>query len=258
MSTCSKVCIAKETLVHTRLDTEVKNHIFLTVINTSHTSHIRFLVIRPYLFNNRCWEVLQSCLAITIHELLTINLDSRHLLTIDGNLTVFANLSTRQTLHELFNNRALWSTISSCIIYKGILFHNKLLSHTLSYDFLQHYGIGSHIDLSESNVLAFSHGNVTIHITITDVGHSQNVLSIFWNRDLERAILCRCSSRNIRRVSLQQLNSRLHKRLLCLFVINCTAYDTVLSHCPIANEQQRSKCDKSLFHIMIFIMIFLF
>ena len=241
MCTSSKVSITEEALVHTRLDTEVKNHILLTVINTGHTRHIRFLVISPYLFNDRCREVLQSCLAITIHKLLTINLDFRHLLTIDFDFTILINLCTRQTLHEFFYNRTLRSTISSCIIYKGILFHYKLLSHTLSYDFLQHYSISSHIDFSESNILAFSHSNVTIDITITDVSQSQNVLSIFRNRNLESTVLCRCCSCNIRGVSLQQLNSRLHKRLLCLFVINCTAYDTVLCHCSRANEQQRSK-----------------
>ena len=236
-----EVSITKKSLVHAWLDTKVEDSTFITIVNTSHTSHIRLLIISPYLLNDRCREVLQGSLGITCHKLLTINLDLLYLLTIDGDLTIFINLCTWQTLYEFLNNRTLWSAIGSSIIYKGIFLYNKLLSHALSHNFLQHHGISSHIDVAESHVLRLCHGNVTIHIGIANVGHSQNVLSVLWGCYLESTVLCRCSTSNKRGVSLEQLDCCLHKRLFCLFVEDCAAYHTILCHCTTAYEHKRSK-----------------
>ena len=126
LCTCSDIGIEHHTLIHARFNTKVEHGFLFTVINTTDTSQITFLIVSLNAFDDVGRQVLHGCLCIACHKLLTINHDFFHFLTVDGNFSVIRNLCARQSLHQLFHDRAFRSTESCCIIYKGICLQRNL------------------------------------------------------------------------------------------------------------------------------------
>ena len=120
LGTHGEIDIGHDTLVHTLLDTEVEHSLFLTILDTRNTSKVALAIVSLDAVDNVSWQVLNGGLGVASHELLTINKNLLNLFTINFDSTVVANLSTWQTLNQLLNNRALWCTECSCIIYKGV------------------------------------------------------------------------------------------------------------------------------------------
>ena len=180
LRTCSQVGIDHDTLVHTCLDAEVEHGFFLTVIDTADTGQVTLLVVCAHALNNRGGQVLHGGLRITRHKLLTINLNFLHLLTVDGNLTVVIDLSTRQTLHQFLHNGALWCTVGRSIIYKGVGLHNHLCGITRHNGVLQHDSVGLQFQRTQCDILVV--GNVdTLGIRFkTYTSHLQDVVACLW------------------------------------------------------------------------------
>ena len=120
LSTDSEVDIGHDTMIHAFLDAKVEHGLFLTILNARDTGQITLLVIGTDALNDIRGQVLQSCLRITRHELLTVDEDLLHLLAIDLDGSIIAHLSTREALHEFLNDGSLGGAIRTGIIYKGV------------------------------------------------------------------------------------------------------------------------------------------
>ena len=120
LGTHGEIDIGHDTLVHTLLDTEVEHSLFLTILDTRNTGKVALAIVSLDAVDDVCRQILDGGLGVTCHELLTIYQNLLNLFTINFDSTVVANLSTWQTLNQLLNNRALWCTECSCIIYKGV------------------------------------------------------------------------------------------------------------------------------------------
>ena len=102
LGTIAQVGIHHRTTVHTCTDTEVEHCLLVTIVDTCDTSQVALLIIGTHLFDNRGGQVLQGCLRIA--EILTVDLDLRHLLTIDSDVTILVDVSTRHTLHQFLHH----------------------------------------------------------------------------------------------------------------------------------------------------------
>ena len=158
LSTNTQIDIDHRTTVHTCTDTEVEHRLLVTVINTGDTSQVALLVIRANLFNNRSRQVFQCRLSVT--EILTINLDLRHLLTIDGDVTVLIDISTRHTLHQFLHHGALWNTISIGIEDQGVTLRLHLGQVSRHCSTLQHDGIRRQTNSTCRYTFTIGYGNL--------------------------------------------------------------------------------------------------
>ena len=104
LGTDSEVDIGHDTLIHASLDAKVEHGLFLTILNARDTGQITLLVIGTDALNDIRGQVLQGCLRITGHELLTVDEDLLHFLAIDLDGSIIAHLSTREAFHEFLDN----------------------------------------------------------------------------------------------------------------------------------------------------------
>ena len=109
---CRQVGIHHISFIHTPLDTEVQHGLLLTIVDTTDTGKVTLLVISPHPLNDRRRQVFHCRLRVTRHELLTVNQDFLHFLTIDGHLTSVIHLCARQFTHQFLYDRSFWGTIS--------------------------------------------------------------------------------------------------------------------------------------------------
>ena len=113
MGTYGEVCISKEALVHSSLESEIKNSLLLSIVNSSNTCKVTSLVIRLDTVNYRSGKVLQCGLCVSCHEFLAIYKDFLHLLAIDGDFAFIVNLCTWEFSHQFLNYRPFRNTIRS-------------------------------------------------------------------------------------------------------------------------------------------------
>ena len=104
LCTDTEIDIGHQTFVHTFLDTEVEHGFFLTILNAADTGEVALLVVGLDALNDVGGQVLQGCLRVACHELLTIDEDLLDLLTVDLDGSVVADLSTREAFHKFFDN----------------------------------------------------------------------------------------------------------------------------------------------------------
>ena len=155
--TDTHIIVGHETSVHTWLDTKVEHGLLLTIVDTADTSQVTLLVVSLDTVNDVRRQILHGSLRIARHELLTINENLLHLLTIDLDTSVIVDLSTRQALHQFLNHRSLRSTESSGIIHKGVSLQRDLGSMASDRSTLQHDGIGLQRDRAKLDILVGLH-----------------------------------------------------------------------------------------------------
>ena len=151
LSTVAQIGIYHRTAVHTGTDTEVEHGLLVTIVDTRDTGQVALLIIGADLLDDAGGEVLQSRIGIT--EVLTIDLDLRHLLTVDGDITVLVDLGTRHTLHQFLNDGALGHAIGVGIEDQGVALRLHLGEVGRHGGTLQHDGVGLHLDRTCSYVL---------------------------------------------------------------------------------------------------------
>ena len=113
--TRSQVGIGHRTAVHAGTQSEVEHGLLVTVVDTRDTGQVALLVVGADTLDDAGRQVLQCCLGIA--ELLVVDLDLRHLLTVDLDVTVVVDLGTRQALHQFLNDGALRRAVGIGIIY---------------------------------------------------------------------------------------------------------------------------------------------
>ena len=177
LRTYGQVDICKKTFVHSPLDIEVEDCLLFTVIHTGHLCQVTLFIVSLYFVYYGRRKILECCLRVAGHKLLTIYHNLLHFLTVDGYLSIIINLCSRQTLHQLLYHRAFGSVICRCVIDKSIFLHYNLSCHAIGHHLFQQNGIGLHAQPSKSEILAFADGEITCDGLIADVSDFDDVAS---------------------------------------------------------------------------------
>ena len=222
MRTISQIDIRHKAFVHAWLHREVEHRFIITVINTGDSRQIASLVIHLNIIYNRCRKILHGSLGVTCHELLTAHFDLLHLFSVNGDLSVFTDLCTRQTLHKFLNHRSFRSHVSSGVIDKGVFLHYHLQRLTCHIDLTEHLGVALHLNRTQVQVFITNYLKPLEHANIADTGNTEKILSVLGSCDGKSATLVRYCSCNKCTVHCNQLNRGLHHRLLCLAVYQHT------------------------------------
>ena len=208
LRTCSQVGIGHHTFVHASLDAEVEHRLLLTVVNTADTGQITLLVVGLDAVDDVRRQVLHGSLRVARHELLTVDQNLLHLLTIDLDGTVVAHLGTRQTTHQLLDDRTFWRTESSSIIYKGIGLQGHLGGLTSNRSTFQHDGVGLHGDGAHGDVLVSDADALRVGLE-THAGHLEDIITCLRRLHGEFAI-------HIGQRTLHECTVRLQQFYCCL------------------------------------------
>ena len=185
---CGEIDVGHDTLVHATLDAEVEHGLLLTVLNAADAREVALLVVGLDTVDDVRRQVLEGRLRVARHELLTIDEDLLDLLAIDLDGTVVADLSARQTLDELLDNRALGRAERARVIYKGIGLERHLRGMSRHRGAFQHDGIGLEGDGAGMEILAFADGELLDIGLETYIGDLQGVSSVAGSLDREAAI----------------------------------------------------------------------
>ena len=212
--TCRQIGVEHEAFVHTTLDAEVEHRLLLTIIDATYTRQVTLLVVGLHPLNDRGRQILHSRLGVTRHELLTIDHDFLYLLTIDSNLTIVIDLSTRQTLHQLFDHRTLGGAVCRGVIYEGVGLQRYLGSLSGHGGTLQHDGIGLHGQLAHRQVLVGTYRH-TLGIRLeTHTGNLKDILACSRSLHMETSLQVGQRTSHKRAVRLQQSDTGLCQRFL--------------------------------------------
>ena len=104
LGTYAEIDVGHNALVHTWFDAEVEHRLFLTVLDSADTGKVTLLVISLDTVDDVGGQVLQGCLRITRHELLTIDENLLNFLSVDLDGSVVADLCTWEALHEFLDH----------------------------------------------------------------------------------------------------------------------------------------------------------
>ena len=115
LSTCSQVGIGHRAAVHAGTQSEVEHSLLVTVVDTRDTGQVALLIVGADTLDDAGRQVLQGRLGIA--ELFVVDLDLRHLLTVNLDVTIVVDLGTRQALHQFLNDGALRRAVGIGIIY---------------------------------------------------------------------------------------------------------------------------------------------
>ena len=206
--THTDVSVGHESFIHAGLHAEVEHGLLIAVIDAGDAGEVTLLLIGLHLINNTCGNILQGCLGVAGHKLLTVDQNLLHLLAVDGNLTVVANLCAGQPLHEFLNGGTLRCTVSCSIIYKGVFFQHHLLRLRRHLSALQHNGVGRHLDAAQSDGLFASDPDLLDVSLIADAGYLQQIgLCLLRHLEHKTATVIGQGTGDIRRVLPEQLHS---------------------------------------------------
>ena len=178
LGACAQVDVREHASVHAPLQAEVEHGLVLAVVNTRDAAQVALLVVGLDAFYDTRRQILDSSLGVARHELLTIDHHLLHLLAVDGNGAVVANLGSGQALHQLLDDRPLGRAIRTRIIYDGIVLgrHPGDVLHHLGS--LQHDGIGGDSHGTQGHRLAATDGDATGERLKAHIRNTHDVSSI--------------------------------------------------------------------------------
>ena len=222
-STDAYVIICHEAPIHTRLNAEVEHRLLFTVFDTTDTSKVTLLIVCFDAVDDVTWQIFHGGLRVTRHKLLTVDHYLLDLLTINFNGSVITDLSSRQALHQLFNDRALWRTECSGIIYKGVGLKRHLGSLTGHRSTLQHDGVGFQRHRTQRDILVTLHFHTLSEGLKAHTRHLHNVVTCLGGFYAETSVQVGYGTRDKRTVCTQQPDSRLGYRLLrvAFYYLSC-------------------------------------
>ena len=236
------VGIGEETLVHALLQSKVEHCLLVSVVDAGHPCQVALLVVGLYFLNDGCRKVLHGGLGVTRHKLLAVDKDFLHLLAVDGNLSVVVDLRSRQPLHQFLYGGAFGRAVCRTIIYKGVFLHRNLQCLCRYLCFLEHDGIGSHLDSPHGEVVVLLHHEFLDGRDIAYAGDFQQVGPTLGSGYGELALLVGNSAGNERTVGGKQLHCGLYHWLLGFLVYKATRDSSVLRHrrhCHDSHQRQK-------------------
>ena len=126
MVTCSEVDIAKPSLIHALLHSQVEHRFFFSILNARHTCHIRLSIISTHILHHIYRQVLQASSHIASEELLAIHHNLRDALAVDLYIAFRIHLGTRHLSHQLFEHGTFGYPIGSCVVHQRIAYRLHL------------------------------------------------------------------------------------------------------------------------------------
>ena len=213
--------VSHEATVHAFLDCEVDDGLLLAVLNTSDASLVRLLVVELHVLDDVNRNVFQSRLHIAKHELLAVKQNFLHHLAIDGDVAVFVNFGSRNTLDKLFDGRALRRTIRIGIIYQCIFLHDDLCRTSRNHHLLQHISLGSHQQVAQFLTAVVAQRHLALYRLVTHRRHLQPVDAV--RRSLDGEVTLHVGDRTPHegRIPLaEQLHRGLHHRLFQVGILH--------------------------------------
>ena len=155
LCTDTQVDIGHRTTIHAGTKSEVKHHLLVSVVDIGDTGQVALLIVSSDSFYDVGGQVLQGCLHIS--KVFLVDLNLLHLLTVDGDVTIFINIGTRQTLHQLFNHRAFRRAEGIGIINDGVAFRLNLGYMSRCCDAFQHHSISTHRNIANCEIAVLGH-----------------------------------------------------------------------------------------------------
>ena len=227
LGTHTEIDVGHGSLAHASLGTEVEHRLLVTVVDAGDTCQVALLIVGFHLVDDACRDILHGRLGVTGHKLFTVEHDLFHLLAVDGDLTVVAHLSAGQSLDEFLDGGAFGGTVSSAVIYKGVLLecHLQCLSRHLC--LFEHHGIGVDNDVAQSQVVLSLHLQTLDGRDIADAGDFQQVFSGSWCLNDELTAVVTHGAGDKGRVGLEQLNGD-HRHGLFGVAVNERTLDFLL------------------------------
>ena len=240
LGTHTHVGIDHRTTVHTWLHTKVEHRLFFTVFDTADTRQVTLLIIGLNLVDNAGRQVLHSGLGVAGHELLTVDKDLLHLLTVNLDGTVVAHLRTGQTSHQFLYHRTFGRTESAGIINEGIGLHRHLGGTGSHRGSFQHDSIRSQRDGTCRDILVVGYLNCFRVSLETYIGHFQRVTTVRGGLDAKGSIHIRHSV-GYDLIITQKGCSGLNNGLLCVFFDNFTRHGPLrkCGNCRQTDDDQK-------------------
>ena len=235
LGTCGEVGIDHHTLVHAGLDAEVEHGLFLAVLNTRDAGEVALLVVGLDAVDDVRGQVLHGGLCVARHELLTIDEDLLHLLTVDLDGTVVADLCSRQTAYEFLDDGAFGRAEGVGIIDEGVGLEGYLRGVGRHRGTLQHDGIG--LDLNGAGMVVLTVLDVDfLRIGLeTYIRHLKGVTAVAGGLDREGTVgVGDCVGYYF--LTTEQGGGGLDDGLLCILFYNLSCY-CALSECRDRNDQ---------------------
>ena len=146
LCTDTQVDIGHRTTIHAGTKSEVEHHLLVSVVDIGDTGQIALLIVSSDSFYDVGRQVLQGCLHIA--KVFLVDLNLLHLLTVDGDVTIFINIGTRQTLHQFLNHRAFRCAEGIGIVYDGVALRLNLGYMSRCGDAFQHHGVATHCNVT--------------------------------------------------------------------------------------------------------------
>ena len=194
-----EIDVGHDTLVHATLDAEVEHGLLLTVLNAADAREVALLVVGLDAVDDVRRQVLEGRLRVARHELLAIDENLLHLLAVDLDGTVVADLCPRQALDELLYHRALG---------RGTL---------------QHDGIGLERDGAGMEVLAVADGELLGIGLEAHIGNLECVFAVARSLDGEAAVdVGQCVGHHL--LAAEDSSSSLDDGFLCILFNNLARY----------------------------------
>ena len=235
------VDVRKHALVHAFLYAEIENCRLVAVVNACHASQIALLVISLDFVHDGCGQVLEGCLRVARHKLLSVHLDLLYLFAVDRYLSAFVDLGTRQALHQFLNGRSLGCAESRRVVDERVFLHHHLHGLSRHGCSLEHYGVFAHGHVAHVHVAVVANGDVLHQRFVAHACELEQKLSVLRRLEAERASHVAHRSRHIGAVCSQQLHGDLFHRFLCVVVGQRAADFPFLCACCQGHdgEQQR-------------------
>ena len=151
----TEIRVGLQTSSGTSLGGEFQHEIIFSIINACQSREVTLLVIRFHLFDDIRGQVLHHCTVVARHEVTTIQFESLHILTIDGDASILVNLSARQRFHQRLNDRALGQCERIGIINQGVILDHHLGDICCNNRFVKLLDFREHGDGAQRRVLTY-------------------------------------------------------------------------------------------------------
>ena len=240
LRTDAEVDIPEEAPVHACLEAEVEHGLLIAVVDAGDAGQVAPLVVGLDAVDDRGGQVLQGSLGVTSHELLAVDLDFLHLLTIDGDFSIVIYLCAREFPHQFLDHRTFRHAVGSRVVDECVFPHHHLGSLSGGCHPFQQDGVGTEREVAHVDVLATNHRDVLGERGVSHAGHLHDVPAGLIDRDLEIAVVVRQTAGDKGAVGFQQLQSGLEHTFIVFLVYKFSCDVLLLGICGSREQQHRT------------------
>ena len=213
-----EVDVGEESFVHAFLHAEVEHGLLFAVVDARDTGQVALLVVGLHLVDDGGGEVLQRRLGIAGHKLLAIHEDLLHLLAVDLDRPVVADLCAGQHLDQGLDGRSLCHAVGGGVILEGVILEHDLRGLGGDRHLAQHMLVGLEREGADLLVLAASDHDVVADRAHTDERDLEDVAAVARGGKRKAACVVARRARDVGAVRSQQLDDGVAEGLLVLAV----------------------------------------